>query len=88
MVDNRVGAVFQPHGLGHLIGTRVHDVGGYNPGHPERSTEPGLKSLRFRRILQKNNTVTIEPGCYFKDFILENAFNDEKLAKYLVKEKN
>merc|ERR1711974_56840 len=76
-----------PHGLGHFIGTRTHDVGGYNKGCPERHTEPGLKSLRTRRILKKNNAITTEPGLYFTDFILEQAYKNEKLAKYLVKEK-
>ncbi len=42
LVEKRVGAVFFPHGLGHLLGTRVHDVGGYNPGQPERLKEAGL----------------------------------------------
>lgn len=48
----------------------MHDVGGYNPGCPERSTEPGLKSMRTRRILKTNNVITVEPGIYFRDHIL------------------
>ena len=67
MMDAKLGYYFQPHGLGHLLGLDVHDVGGYLPNQPERSTELGLNRLRFARILEKGMYVTIEPGCYFID---------------------
>ena len=43
MAVNLAGRVFQPHGMGHLIGCDVHDVGGYLPGYPQRSQLAGLK---------------------------------------------
>lgn len=85
MVENRLGAVFMPHGLGHFIGIDTHDVGGYLPGHPARSDKPGLKSLRTSRTMQERMCITIEPGCYFINALLEKAFKDEKLSKFLVK---
>ena len=29
MMETRLGAVFMPHGLGHMLGIDTHDVGGY-----------------------------------------------------------
>ena len=51
LVEHRIGAIFFPHGLGHLLGLRVHDVGGYTDG-PARSDKAGLKSLRTRRKME------------------------------------
>ena len=49
--QKRVGAIFFPHVLGHFLGIRVHDVGGYTSG-PKRSNKDGLKNLRTRRDLE------------------------------------
>lgn len=84
LVELRLGAVFMPHGLGHFIGIDTHDVGGYLPGHPERSTLPGLKALRTSRILQANMVLTVEPGCYFINHLLNEALaEDSEVARYL-----
>ena len=84
MMAARLGAVFMPHGLGHFMGIDTHDVGGYLPGTPERSQEPGLRSLRTARVLEKGMVLTIEPGIYFIDALLDKALNDSKHSRFLV----
>eukprot|EP00091_Calanus_sinicus_P024436 TRINITY_DN8760_c0_g1_i1.p1 TRINITY_DN8760_c0_g1~~TRINITY_DN8760_c0_g1_i1.p1 ORF type:complete len:124 (-),score=43.13 TRINITY_DN8760_c0_g1_i1:125-496(-) len=66
------------------MGCDVHDVGGYLEGHPERSTLAGLRSLRTARVLAKDQVLTIEPGCYFVDFLLDRALADPELSKFFV----
>lgn len=84
MLKYGLGSVFMPHGLGHLIGLDVHDVGSYLPDQPERPIEPpGADKLRMNRILQPNMCLTIEPGCYFIDHIIDNAKSDHKLSRFL-----
>lgn len=65
MLKAGLGYHFQPHGLGHLLGLDVHDVGGYLPDQPSRPSEKGPNRLRFARNLLEGMVVTIEPGCYF-----------------------
>lgn len=84
MVEQRLGALFMPHGLGHMIGIDVHDVGGYMSHTPKRSDKPGLCSLRTARKLEKNMCVTVEPGCYFVWEVIQDTFNkNPNLAKYM-----
>nr|XP_022908466.1 xaa-Pro dipeptidase-like [Onthophagus taurus] len=70
---------FQPHGLGHLLGLDVHDVGGYFSSFKNPNEAP-----RFNRPLEKGIVFTIEPGCYFIDFLLNEALGIPNLSRFLV----
>ncbi|HEY5622282.1 MAG TPA: M24 family metallopeptidase, partial [Gammaproteobacteria bacterium] len=62
-----VTTTFLPHGLGHLLGLQVHDVGGRLAG-PDGSEHPPSEKhprLRLTRPLENSIVVTIEPGLYF-----------------------
>ena len=78
-----LGAVFFPHGLGHLIGCDTHDVGGYLDGTPARLPGPGLSKLRTARLLEAGMVLTNEPGCYFIDALLDAALADPAQSRYI-----
>ena len=85
LVEAHVPALFMPHGLGHLMGLDVHDPGGYPEG-VTRSEEPGLRSLRCGRRLEAGMVITVEPGVYFIDAVLEPALGDPRYAAFLAPE--
>jgi len=76
MLTANLGQVFTPHGLGHLIGIDTHDVGGYLPHTPARSETKGLNKLRTARVLEAGMVLTVEPGCYFIDALLDTALEE------------
>jgi len=69
-----VTAAFFPHGLGHLLGVQVHDVGGFMESETGTTIDPpsGHPFLRLTRKLEENMVLTIEPGIYAIDMLLEN----------------
>jgi Xaa-Pro dipeptidase len=72
-VATGISAAFFPHGLGHLIGLQVHDVAGFardEAGGTIPKPE-GHPYLRLTRTLEPGMVVTIEPGLYFIDMLLE-----------------
>ncbi|MBP6513725.1 MAG: Xaa-Pro dipeptidase [Steroidobacteraceae bacterium] len=75
LVETGVTRVFFPHGIGHLLGLQVHDVAGLaaGPAGGERPRPPGHPYLRLTRRLEESFVVTIEPGLYFIDPLLEAA---------------
>ncbi|XP_060066154.1 xaa-Pro dipeptidase-like [Ylistrum balloti] len=85
MMKVRLGAVFMPHGLGHFMGIDTHDVGGYPEG-TERIDQPGLRSLRTVRRLEHRMVITVEPGIYFIDVLIDAALNNPEQARFLVRE--
>ena len=75
-----VSHLFMPHGVGHLLGLQVHDVGGHQQSingaiKPPPSDTP---SLRNTRELSEGMVFTIEPGCYFIPFLLEPERSQER----------
>ncbi|WP_115531010.1 Xaa-Pro dipeptidase [Xanthomonas campestris] len=70
-----VSAAFFPHGLGHLIGLQVHDVAGFAAGDRGGRIErpDGHPYLRLTRVLEPGMVVTIEPGVYFIDMLLDEV---------------
>ncbi len=69
-----VTAAFFPHGLGHLIGIQVHDVGGHQQDESGNVIDPpsGHPFLRLTRVLEEDMVLTVEPGLYAIDMLLEN----------------
>jgi len=93
MVESGVSATFFPHGLGHLIGLQVHDIGGQfldatGKTNPPPASHPFLRSTRN---MEAGMAFTIEPGLYFIDILLEqqrqskhnNAFNWSKIENFM-----
>ena len=73
-----VTRVFLPHGIGHLLGIEVHDVGGLmraaEGGEIPRPDEH--PHLRLTRVLEEGFVVTMEPGIYFIEQLLSAARAD------------
>jgi Xaa-Pro dipeptidase len=75
-----VTRVFLPHGIGHLLGLNVHDVGGFMASAaggelPRPQADP---HLRLTRTLEAGFVVTMEPGIYFIPQLLEAARADAR----------
>lgn len=82
-VATGVSSVFLPHGIGHLLGLQVHDAGGLlrSPEGGEIPRPEGHPHLRLTRVLEEGFVVTMEPGIYFIDPLLEQARGDARAAK-------
>lgn len=74
-VETGLSSVFFPHGLGHLLGAQVHDVGGLQagPAGGEIPRPEGHPYLRLTRVLEERFVVTMEPGFYFIEPLLAAA---------------
>jgi Xaa-Pro dipeptidase len=81
-LERGVTSVFFPHGIGHLLGLQVHDVGGVmgDLKGGERKRPEGHPYLRLTRMLEPGVVVTVEPGIYMIDSLLGAARGDERRA--------
>ncbi len=82
LLAEHIPALFMPHGLGHFMGLDVHDPGGYPEG-TSRIDEPGIRSLRCGRKLEAGMVITVEPGIYLIDAVLEPALSNAAISSFL-----
>jgi Xaa-Pro dipeptidase len=82
-VASAVTSVFLPHGIGHLLGLEVHDVGGFmrSPEGEDIPPPVGHPYLRLTRVLEEGFVVTMEPGLYFIPQLLDAARADARRAQ-------
>ena len=82
-------ALFFPHGLGHMIGLDTHDMESYGEdyvGYTEeiqRSHQFGLAYLRLAKPLEAGFVVTVEPGIYFIDALIERWKQEKKFDAFI-----
>jgi Xaa-Pro dipeptidase len=71
MFKDGLARIFMPHSIGHLVGLDVHDV--------------GYKSITYKsnNILENGMFITVEPGIYFIDFLMDEAETSTVLQKYI-----
>lgn len=76
IVETGMTRAFFPHGLGHFLGTQVHDVGGLETASGQPVPPPQAHpALRLTHTLEAGMLLTIEPGLYFIDSLLASLRN-------------
>jgi Xaa-Pro aminopeptidase len=76
-LDSEAIALFFPHGIGHMVGLGVRDVGGRTPDREEGRTCCGAK-VRVDLPLRTGFLMTVEPGLYFVPALLDDPERREK----------
>ncbi|MFZ6032244.1 MAG: aminopeptidase P family protein [Melioribacter sp.] len=88
-VRNGAHALFFPHGLGHLLGLDVHDLENFGEGNfgyddkIKRSSQFGLKSLRYAKALAPGIVITVEPGIYFIPQLIDKWKAEKKFREFI-----
>jgi Xaa-Pro aminopeptidase len=78
LLDGGAVALFFPHGIGHMVGLGVRDVGGKVPDRPEGRLSCGAR-VRVDMPLEPGFMMTVEPGLYFVPAILDDP---ERRARF------
>ncbi|WP_076541742.1 Xaa-Pro dipeptidase [Shewanella sp. UCD-KL21] len=83
LVEQGITSVFCPHGLGHMLGLQVHDMGGFlgDAAGSRIATPAGHPFLRCSREIAANQVFTIEPGIYIIDSLLAGLKADQRQSQ-------
>jgi Xaa-Pro aminopeptidase len=82
-------ALFFPHGIGHMLGLDVHDmedVGEDFVGYDKdikRSEQFGTAYLRMAKSLKEGNVVTVQPGIYFIEPLIDKWRNEGRYRDFI-----
>ncbi|PCJ47662.1 MAG: Xaa-Pro dipeptidase [Gammaproteobacteria bacterium] len=83
-LETGITSTFYPHGLGHLLGLQVHDIGGQviTPQGEINPPPTAHPFLRLTKQLEVGFCITLEPGLYFIDLLL-NKLKRTKNAEFI-----
>ena len=81
--DLGISRTFLPHGLGHLLGLQVHDVGGLQAGPDGEPSPPPSEyaALRLTRNTAAGMVFTVEPGLYLIPMLLDELRSSDAGAE-------
>lgn len=88
-VKHGAHAMFFQCGLGHLLGLDTHDMedlGEQYVGYTDelkKSTQFGLKSLRFGRAIEEGFVLTVEPGIYIIPELIDLWKSENKFKEFI-----
>jgi len=82
-IDTGLVRCFFPHGIGHLLGIQTHDVGGQQADAAGTQKPPPERypKLRTTRDLEPSMVLTVEPGVYFIEMLL-NPYREHKHSSF------
>ncbi len=73
-------SVFFPHGVGHMVGLRVRDVGGRAVKDPRKAF--GVR-VRVDMPMEAGFLMTVEPGLYFIEALLSDSETRQKFGDFI-----
>lgn len=79
-VDSGAISAFFPHGIGHMVGLQVRDVGG--PYNPNPKSYAGSR-IRVDMTVGENFIMTVEPGLYFIESLLNSPDVQNKYKAHI-----
>ncbi len=77
LVESGAAWLFFPHGIGHLVGLGIRDVGGTPLRERQHDAKP-FPHLRIDLPLEPGMVVTVEPGIYFVPALLSDSTKRRK----------
>lgn len=80
LLDSGAISVFFPHGVGHMVGLRVRDVGFQE--NLDLKKHCGVV-LRVDMPILENHVMTVEPGCYFIPALLDDPATKAQYKEFI-----